>query len=215
MNDTFQLRLPIQAILFDAFGTLVYIRNRLDPYKRLLTLATALGRRPRENDARWIMSRNIRFADLADDLGVTIPPSTLLELQEALREEIDSIECYPEVTSCLLELKQRGYKLGICSNLATPYAERVPELLPFPLDAYTWSFEAGAVKPDAQIYRAACDQLAVTPEVVLMIGDTYQADCLGPRREGMAALHLSRDRQSPDPCFLSQLGELFPLLGHR
>ncbi|TXG97145.1 MAG: hypothetical protein E6R15_03820 [Zoogloea sp.] len=39
------------------------------------------------------------------------------------------------------------------------------------MDAYVWSFEVRAIKPDPIIYQAACEALHVKPGEILMIGD--------------------------------------------
>ena len=96
----------------------------------------------------------------------------------------------------------------MCSNLAKPYALPVLSLLPFEFDAYAWSFEVGVVKPDHRIYNTVWQSLALSPGEVLMVGDTYEADCLGPRRVGMHAIHLARNLASPDPRFLRSLCDL-------
>ena len=108
----------------------------------------------------------------------------------------------------LRALQRQGLQLGLCSNLAKPYAPPVLSLLPFELDAYAWSFEVGAVKPYHRIYSTVWQSLALSPGEVLMVGDTYEADCLGPRRVGMHAIHLARNLASPAPCFLRSLCEL-------
>ena len=76
------------------------------------------------------------------------------------------------------------------------------------MDAYVWSFEVGAIKPGPIIYQAACEALQVKPDEILMVGDTYDADCLGPRKLGMQALHLARRGCSPDSTFLKSLSGL-------
>ena len=48
-----------------------------------------------------------------------------------------------------------------------------------------------------------------------MVGDTYNADCLGPRRFGMQAVHLARVGHSPDRTFLKSLSDLHTLLAAR
>ena len=78
----------------------------------------------------------------------------------------------------------------------------------FEFDAYAWSFEVGVVKPDHRIYSTIWQSLALSPGEVLMVGDTYEADCLGPRRVGMHAIHLARNLASPDPRFLRSLSDL-------
>lgn len=76
---------------------------------------------------------------------------------------------------------------------ATGYAGPLLRLLPFDLDAYGWSFEAGHLKPDPAFYQWVTAALGTAPSETLMVGDTFAADYDGPRLAGMQALHLVRD----------------------
>ena len=60
------------------------------------------------------------------------------------------------------------------------------------LDAYAWSYEVGAIKPDPRIYQHLIDQLGCTAEEVLFIGDTPLADIQGPSNFGMSARLINR-----------------------
>jgi FMN phosphatase YigB (HAD superfamily) len=68
------------------------------------------------------------------------------------------------------------------------------------LDAYAWSFEVGAVKPDGRIYEKVCADLGIRPERALIIGDTLDADYYGPKCAGMQAMRLDRNgtKQVPE-----------------
>lgn len=59
-------------------------------------------------------------------------------------------------------------------------------------DGYAWSYELGAIKPEVEIYQHVLDQLDCGAEKVAMIGDTLEADVLGPAKLGMAGFHLVR-----------------------
>lgn len=84
-----------------------------------------------------------------------------------------------------------GVRLALCSNLAMSYGRIVSSLLP-PLDAYAWSYEVGAIKPESQIYQHLIDQLGCHAKDVLFIGDTPLADFSGPNEFGMSACLIDR-----------------------
>ncbi|EON18471.1 hydrolase of HAD-superfamily protein [Cupriavidus sp. GA3-3] len=113
--------------------------------------------------------------------------------------ELDSITLFPEVSEALAAIRALGLKIGIASNLAAPYAEPVARQLPMVLDAYAWSFEIGFLKPDPMHYRWVCEELQVTPEETLMVGDTLLADFHGARSYGLQAVHLDRSGRAPKP----------------
>jgi HAD superfamily hydrolase (TIGR01493 family) len=205
----------IKAVVFDVYGTLVEIRDRRRPYARLLQLLADSGRVPRDDDAARLMSTSCDLEEAVHLLGAELPASKLAPLEMDLIAELASVTLYPDTVETLAALRRAGVKIGVCSNLAAPYAIPVLKLLPFALDAYAWSFETGAVKPDAAIYRAACQRLACAPEEVLFIGDTLEADHLGPRAINMQSLHLVRkgSTQTRDTIStLAQLPEILKLL---
>lgn len=205
----------IKAILFDAFGTLAEIAERRRPYAKLLSLADTESRPTDADYAAIVMGRDWKIHEITDWLGVTQTQAQEAGVFEGLATELLSMSLFPETAEILAHLRACGLKLGICSNLAQPYAAPLRSLLPIEIDEYVWSFEVGAIKPDPIIYQAACDALKVKPEEILMVGDTYNADCLGPRRFGMQAVHLARAGHSPDRTFLKSLSDLHTLLAAR
>ncbi|GAA3892358.1 HAD family hydrolase [Saccharothrix violaceirubra] len=44
------------------------------------------------------------------------------------------------------------------------------------VDEFVLSYEEGVIKPDARIFRIACERLGVRPEETLMVGDSEEAD---------------------------------------
>lgn len=206
---------PVRAVVFDAFGTLVQLHDRRRPYRRLLDFSVAAGRKPHPDDAARIMRSDCDLRGVAAWLGVPEETELLAEIESDLAIELASIDLFPETITTLEVLREKGIRTGLCSNLAQPYARPVLDLLPFTLDAYAWSFEVGAVKPESAIYEAVSRMLALAPEEILMVGDTYEADCLGPRRQGMPALHLVRQGTSQDASFIRTLDEVLAHLALR
>lgn len=96
----------------------------------------------------------------------------------------------------------------MCSNLAADNAKPLTTLLQTQLDAYVWSFEAGAMKPDPLIYAHACGALDYTPAEVLMVGDTLAADLESPRACGMQSVQLDRRKQVRSTGTLASLCNL-------
>ena len=149
------------------------------------------GRQPKPDDAKFIMSQNLNFTEFVKLLRVNVPDQLLQELERDLDEELRSIILYEDTLSTLEELKKLGVRLALCSNLAMPYGKIVSSLLP-PLDAYAWSYEVGAIKPESQIYQYLIDQLECYAKDVLFIGDTPLADFSGPNEFGMSARLIDR-----------------------
>ncbi|SPB14114.1 HAD superfamily hydrolase [Caballeronia novacaledonica] len=179
----------VQAVIFDAFGTLCRITDLQQPFHRLINHGGGTGFWAAR---KVLMTRPVDLREGAAVLGLDPKPEVMEALESALTAELTSIELYSEVHDVLTGLRARGIKLAIASNLAKPYAPPVLALLPFELDAYAWSFEVGYLKPDRRIFEWACKRLGVAPENTLMIGDTLSADRDGALGAGMQAIHLQR-----------------------
>ncbi len=202
----------VQAVAFDVYGTLVHIGDPRRPYRRLLSALNEMGRAPRTDDGARVMSADVGLAEAAQLLGMTLSSDLLRELTADLDAELASVSLFEDAIPAIQLLKDRGLRIGLCSNLAGPYAKPVQALLP-QLDAYAWSFAAGAVKPTHRMYSYLCDALDASPEQVLMVGDTLSADYEGPRSFGMQACHLARKRTSEAKVWISTLMEIEPLIG--
>lgn len=182
---------PIRAVAFDLFGTLVEIADKRNPYGRILT-ALKLTDDKRAEARRRLMSEPIGLAGIAPAFGRELDPQVLADAEQDLYRELASVRLYPEAADTLRRLRADGLRIAIASNLALPYSVPVRLLLQFELDAYAWSFEVGAIKPDAAFYGELCRRLDCPAEEILMVGDTFANDYQGAMAAGLQALHLDR-----------------------
>lgn len=182
--------LPVKAIAFDCFGTLVEIQSPTLVYRDIISRSP---KHLQPTAKQEVMTQPWNLAETVDQLGGAFARNEIDELQSRLAAELDSIACFPETVAVLAELRQRGYQIALCSNLALPYAAPVEALLGPLLDVKVWSYAAGAIKPDVRIYRSLCDALQLAPEQVLMVGDSQRADYMGARVAGLHARHLTRN----------------------
>lgn len=192
-----------KTAIFDAFGTIVRIGRRTNPYRQLLREGIKQGRRPHPGDAHVIMTLNLELHELAEHLGIRLSESRRVEIECALQAELNTIEAYPDAIEAVDMLRERGVALGICSNLAKPYGAAVKRLFPR-MDAYAFSFEIGAAKPDPRIYHALLERLDVrsarpartdAPEV-WMVGDSARCDRDGAQAVGIEGQYLDRSGAS-------------------
>ena len=195
----------IQAILFDAYGTLCEIRERHNPYKPILkTWPSGLA-----GAYQAIMTRNATPAELAEEAGLSAQVAQKIDAD--VSAEIASIRLFPEVAETLYKIRGLGLTWGVISNLATPYAQPLLDLLPIAPDACIWSCAVGYRKPEKAIYDCACKALGLTPSEILIVGDSYENDFNAPRQLGMQAKLLSREaKQLRHPDQIDTLSFLIP-----
>lgn len=207
MTSDFIFPDDIEAVVFDVYGTLAKIQDKRSPFKRLIEFASGQGKFDRSFAVR-LMSSEMDLEEAAQALGVEVPSQLMTELKADLQAELDSIVLYDDAVPCLKSLRDRGIRVGVCSNLAAPYAPPVKALLDGLLDDEAWSFIAGACKPNPFIYGYVCSGLRCHPRKLLMVGDTIEADVLGPRQVGIRSVHLARKGQSLSNDSISTLRAL-------
>lgn len=183
--------MSLKAVAFDAFGTLVHIGNRRSPFRSLMRWAQGNGREQRPDDASRIMSSPLDLRGVVSLFDLEPPDDLLEKLEAELKDELATIQLYPDAQETVQRLQKAGYQVALCSNLAKPYGAPVKALLPM-LDVYVMSYEIGAIKPQLRIYQRLIDQLGCAANEVLFVGDTPIADVDGPCAFGMHACLLNR-----------------------
>lgn len=202
---------PIEAVVFDLYGTLLRIGRR--SIHRELPRALGASRqswtelvrdglltRPFSDPAAFV-----RFIcdSLAPGHGADVEESGL----SSVRSEISSVSLYPGVLSLLHFWKRRGLKLGLVSNLTSPHKEPVTTLGLAPLfDATAFSCDEGMVKPAPEIYRLICARLGVSPERTLFVGDSRANDVDAPAAFGIWTAGIGVDRGNISLAQVAELG---------
>ncbi len=103
------------------------------------------------------------------DSGVDGLPDALYE--RLLRPE--GWSAYGEARETLIALAQAGVPVAVVSNVGFDIRPLTQALgLDGAISAYVLSYEVGRTKPDPGIFLEACRALRVSPEDVLMVGDS-------------------------------------------
>jgi putative hydrolase of the HAD superfamily len=96
----------------------------------------------------------------------------------------------------VVELHQRGYTLGIISNLIT--SQEIPDWMEE--DGFTPYFKSvvlssvfGRRKPDPEVFLEAARQAGVEPERCVYVGDNPKRDVIGARQAGFGMVVLIID----------------------
>lgn len=175
----------IQAICFDAFGTLIEIADKRRPFRALLSGQSA-GHR-----AIDVLTQPLGLREVAKKLAVAIGEARLIELELDLAAECASIQVRHGMDRIWSAVRRAELRIGVCSNLAQPYAEPLLASLPGIPDALILSFEVGFIKPQPVIFQIVCQKLRLVPEQILFVGDTLEADVMGPGEIGMPAMSIA------------------------
>jgi len=94
-------------------------------------------------------------------------------------------------------LRDRGYKLAICTNNIREWEARWRAMLPVDeiFDVVVDSAFVGSRKPEPRIYEITLEQLGASPEAALFVDDV-EVNCDGARQLGMHAIRFRSTDQA-------------------
>ncbi|GCD47281.1 HAD family hydrolase [Streptomyces paromomycinus] len=198
--------MTIKGVLFDFSGTLLRIESPESWLRAVLAgtgtdlaeeevvrLAAELGRvgalpggsspqhLPPELAALWeVRDRSAdRHRELYTGLArqVPLPDEALYDALYERHMTPAAWAPYPDAAEVLSELRRRGIRTAVVSNIGWDLRPvlRAHGLDRF-VDSYALSYEHGIQKPDPRLFEIACEELALPPTDVLMVGDDRTAD---------------------------------------
>jgi putative hydrolase of the HAD superfamily len=108
-----------------------------------------------------------------------------------------ALEPNEPLISYLRELRDRGYKLAICTNNVREWSSRWQAMVPVQelFDVVVDSAFVGSRKPEPEIYRLTLERLGVAAESALLIDD-LELNCAGARALGIEAVWFQSTEQA-------------------
>ena len=101
------------------------------------------------------------------------------------------------VIAYMRELRDRGYKLAVCTNNVREWEPRWRAMLPVEelFDVIVDSAFVGTRKPEPRIYEITLERLGTAPDATVFIDDV-DVNCDGARRVGMTAIQFRSTDQA-------------------
>jgi len=143
------------------------------------------------------------------------------DVDKAARKTKEEWRCYsglylfPEVQHVLRSLKERGYTVGIISNISCRLPQMLEQLgIASYLDFAIASDVFGVSKPDSRIFEEALKRANVSASQAIHVGDSYGADVVGARNVGITPVLIDREgiQQTTDCCCINNLLLLLEML---
>ncbi|HEX9015329.1 MAG TPA: HAD-IA family hydrolase [Chloroflexota bacterium] len=198
------------AVLFDLYDTLVWLDVERSNARRV-ELAQTAGLTLEQFMPAWLRSVDDRMLgkgsglaghlrDTLGSLGVPASPELIARLLDIEGRRLrESVHPYPETEGLLSELRRRGYRLGLVSNVSDAAAIPIAHLgLDALFDVMVLSHEVGILKPDPAIFLLACERLSVTPDETMFVADGGFGELNASRRLGIFSVMVEQDHQSKD-----------------
>jgi HAD superfamily hydrolase (TIGR01549 family) len=112
-------------------------------------------------------------------------------------EHAENFDLFEDTLPVLAELRAHGLKIGLVSNTGRDLGAFVDHHA-LDVDVALGSASHGKTKPHPAIFQAALDQLGVSAEEAVMVGDSLEDDVEGARALGMRAFLVDRDDRFPE-----------------
>lgn len=176
----------IAAVLFDFDGTLV--RQEIDfalMRERVLAVARAYGAPEELLSGRYVLELIDLVTPALGARGIAFARQAYAEITAIEAAAAEQAVPFAGASEMLLDLRARGYRLGIITRNCRAAVQRVLRTWPLVYDTLLTRDDVPDVKPAPQHLLAALHELQVYPCQALMVGD-HPMDILGGRRAGTA-----------------------------
>lgn len=215
-------RLLIKGIIFDLGNTLVkmtrnwdeviqegadamatwYLKNRHIKLNAAALIETFIAERvARQKIANQTQTEALATQTLREVLKkIEAPASAEALLDGAIKiyfgPEEAAYQAYPEAVDALKILKAQGYRVGLYSNATDdPLVQRLVNANGLrPLLSPTFSSAGwGWRKPKREAFDLIAGRWRLSPEEMVVVGDTLKADILGAQNAGMRGILVTMD----------------------
>ena len=144
----------------------------------------------------WVeYDRGTKSRAEVEQIMADIKGCSIERCHEAMATAIDIQAPIPCTEELIHELKERGYRLLVLSNMSSDFIEHIRRF-----DIYSQfegdivSCEEQTVKPEAEIYRRLLDRYALDPAETLFIDDR-EANLRAAEQFGITTFHFTEPRE--------------------
>ena len=199
----------IKLIVFNLYNTLIRIKKRNFFLNNLYRNSECL-------QSKYNL-KEFQHALLTSSLNLVIKSCSKLTINyyeknyKNLEAELNSIVVIENVLQ-VLEILSKDYKIGLISNLATPYKKPFyNNRLSHYFDYLVFSCDVGLQKPDKNIFKKMEEMSDFEGAEILMIGDSFKSDYLGSQNVGWRSLRIINGRKKKEKYDIESLEEI---IGH-
>jgi FMN phosphatase YigB (HAD superfamily) len=198
--------IEVKATLFDLYGTLAHVKEKVTE-TAISDYLFSRGYEISEQQlkAAWgfvsfidyprygYKSWRTYLSRIFWRLKVKVDEETLNAIVTLL--ESRPYQLYPDAAEAVIKAKRSGFETAIVTTIAYFQFKKAVQPIRNCLDFIMTGYEAGCDKSNPKMYRRLLDILAVKPNEAVMIGDDVPLDILLPRKLGINAILLDRERK--------------------
>lgn len=209
---------PIKAIFFDA-GDILYFRPDKDKNLNLFLKEQILdihpdflAERERLKDLAFSgqMGRHDFYEQVLRLYGLTDPEAISAGV-DAMKQDDYSVEILDGVPDTIIQLKRKGYILGIITDTAMPFSKKLNWFDQYGFghvwDSVISSKELGVRKPSPVLYETAIAQVGISPCEAVFVGHKT-TELQGARAVGMKTIAFNYEADAVADIYLDKFSDL-------
>lgn len=213
--------MAIKAVLFDFWGTLVENGARSPTRGTLMILRAPIEYKDFITRFEEIFftqefpSQEDAFKTVCEAFNVRPYPIVISKLIGLWNKNKLFAKAYPETAEVLQQLKDKGIKLAVVSNTHQGAVEEVLQKLDLAkyFDAVVLSYQHNTLKQHGTLYDIALEQLGISKDEALVVGDSVETDLVGAKEAGIKGVLIDRKGTREYPDKIAALNELDKQLG--
>jgi putative hydrolase of the HAD superfamily len=181
------------------------------------TIYLALVKRPlRQRSKEETMALYAEYhRNILKGASIEAGENVIMSLLSGMLQAKMKLVLFEDALPAIDDLKKRGLVVGLISNIERDMSGALDELgLARRLDVVVTSLDAGANKPQPEIFLYAVRRASLTPGQSIYVGDQYQVDVVGARNAGMKGILLDRDGAHADITDCPRIKSLAEITGH-
>ncbi len=197
----------LKAVLFDLHETLVHNENPVSEEEiseHLFSRGYEVS--PQQLRASWMFVAFVDypihgyrtwqsyFSRIFQRLKVKVDKETLGDIVKLL--ESNPYKLYPDAAEAVVKTKKNGFKTAVVTTVAYFQFKKAVQPIKKYFDFIMTGYEAKCDKTNPKMYRKVLEILKVKPEEAVMIGDNIEIDILLPKKLGIHAILLDRNKQN-------------------
>lgn len=201
--------MKIRAVLFDLHWTLAYVKEDEEITEEEISdyfFSRGYEISPQQLKAAWAFvafidypkygykSWRSYFSRILWRLKVKVDNETLETIVSRLKHRPYRLQW--DATEAVRKAKEYGFKTAIVTTIAHfQFKETIKPIKKY-FDFIMTGYEAGCDKSNPKMYRKLLEILKVKPKEAAMIGDNVPIDIVLPKRVGINAILLDRERKN-------------------
>ena len=216
-----QKQAAVKALFFDA-GDILYYRPRKNEHLKLFLEGKKLSltlnfeeEKAHLKDLAFMgqIKRHDYYEQIIRLYGID-NPAEIAEGVRAIGEDDESVEIFENVPETIQELKKRGFLLGIITDTAMPFSNKLKWFAEHGFgdvwDVMISSREIGLRKPEATMYELALQQTGVEPSQAVFIGHKT-SELTGARKVGLKTIAFNYDKDAEADLYIQNFCDLLKL----